>query len=107
MALLVDCVRKCVARDLCALASAASVTEFDAFFSLLVLVRSWKTQGRVTPMGMFFWRKYDETPMKLRLRWCSDDNPEFEPQAKLVVVERAFGILLQLRRSGEGGVLRR
>lgn len=49
------------------------------------------------PLGFVSWRKYDETPIKIRLRWVSDESADVEPQAKLMVVERSFGVLLQLK----------
>lgn len=83
--------------SLCVLAEASVRGERDAALALFQVVRSLASQGRIIPIHFAFGRKYDETPLKLRVSWESfggKRETDDEPAAKLLLVERRFSMVL-------------
>ena len=85
--------RQRVPEALTRLASIIESGERDSFATLQQALMSLRDEGRISLLNLFLWRKYDETPARLCVRWRLGlgQTPDLEPQAKLLVVERACG----------------
>jgi hypothetical protein len=75
-------------------ASLLRSSENDGISSVLSRVVALRDMGRIVPLALQIWRKYDETPFHLRVRWSVEELPDLEPAAKLVAIERGVGVLI-------------
>jgi hypothetical protein len=91
-----EVVPRTIARDLMTLAALVDKGQDDAMSALMHHISSLAAQGRIVPVVLQLWRKYDETPFKLRVRWQSGEQTDTEVRAKLVAIERAVGMVLAL-----------
>ncbi len=83
-----------------ALSAAAFQAEHSGFSNLLAVLHGMTSNKRITPVCFLFWRRYDETPIKLALRWGSaKELQELETSAKLMLVEAGWGMFISANKS--------
>lgn len=92
--------RRRVPEYLAALSDTLCLDMSSALQSLLQAISCMADVDRARPVTFVHRRKYDETPLRLRVRWAEHENPELEGGAKLMVMESAWMLVVEL--FGEG-----
>lgn len=76
------------------LANAIAQGSRTASEGILKIMQSLKATGAVRLLSFLRFRKYDETPLTVNVRWRGDPDKELEPHAKVVVVASAWSMLV-------------
>jgi hypothetical protein len=84
--------RRQIPRMLKCMAATVVAGEDSSLHTFLQIIRALRTSGQIVPITFINFRKYDETPIRLRVRW--EDEEDLEPSAKLMVVERSWAMVL-------------
>lgn len=73
--------------------------------SLHSVVSQLGRTGEMILQHFYSWRKYDETPQRIKVRWLREQEDEEEPAGKLMVVEWTWGMDLALPSAPERPLL--